>query len=187
MPGATRGPSTSRPQTTVAARRVNAFLTNLGRGDARSGAHSPNRMRSTRPLATVPPVSPDAMPAHTDLLRSGRRRDRPRHSHSAQPNTKTTGPPPLRSRQGRGRTDESLRTRIDSVLATTSIDWPTGPTQFCCAADVNNDGAVDFQDLNNIISDFLLSGDALPSDINGDGRVDLADLNFVLSSYLGPC
>ncbi len=50
-------------------------------------------------------------------------------------------------------------------------------------ADVNHDDAVDFADLNLVVSFFNMFGDDLPGDANEDGAVDFADLNLVVSFF----
>ena len=49
--------------------------------------------------------------------------------------------------------------------------------------DANGDGAVDFLDLNIVLSDFARSGSALRGDLNRDNAVDFLDLNEVLSFF----
>ncbi len=49
--------------------------------------------------------------------------------------------------------------------------------------DTNGDGVVDFEDLNNVLSDFNASGAGLAGDLNLDGVVDFADLNEVISFF----
>lgn len=58
-----------------------------------------------------------------------------------------------------------------------------------CLADANNDNAVDFADLNVVLSAFGQTGDAgfVSADVNTDGVVNFADLNTVLSVYGGSC
>lgn len=56
-----------------------------------------------------------------------------------------------------------------------------------CPGDVNGDGAVDFLDLNIVLSAFNTSGDVVPGDIDLDGEVDFADLNLVLNSFNENC
>jgi hypothetical protein len=49
--------------------------------------------------------------------------------------------------------------------------------------DTNGDGAVDFEDLNNVLSDFNVSGEGLPGDLDRDGSVGFDDLNEVVSFF----
>ncbi len=49
--------------------------------------------------------------------------------------------------------------------------------------DTNGDGAVDFEDLNNVLSEFNMSGDGLIGDLNRDGVVSFEDLNEVVSFF----
>lgn len=56
-----------------------------------------------------------------------------------------------------------------------------------CPGDVNGDGAVDFLDLNTVLSAFNTSGDVVPGDLDLDGDVDFADLNMVLNSFNESC
>lgn len=51
------------------------------------------------------------------------------------------------------------------------------------AGDVNGDGAVDFTDLNILLSEFGDIGAGLQADLDGDGDVDFSDLNVVLSAF----
>jgi hypothetical protein len=53
------------------------------------------------------------------------------------------------------------------------------------AGDTNDDGIVDFTDLNNILSDFGDAGAGTEwlTDLDGSGTVDFADLNAVLSNF----
>ncbi len=71
-----------------------------------------------------------------------------------------------------------------------------GPAAFvffglpACAPDANYDRAVDFLDLNRLLSQFGLSGTApngLDADVNHDSVVDFLDLNLILSAYGSPC
>lgn len=52
-----------------------------------------------------------------------------------------------------------------------------------CLGDTNSDFAIDFADLNNVLSQFNLVGMGLSADVNCDGIVNFADLNIVLSYY----
>lgn len=63
---------------------------------------------------------------------------------------------------------------------------PTGALGFC-AGDGNFDLAVNFADLNNVLSQFGQSGLFLAGDVNGDGIVNFADLNLVLSNFGAVC
>lgn len=58
-----------------------------------------------------------------------------------------------------------------------------------CLADANIDNAVDFADLNAVLSAFGQTGDAgfVSADVNTDGVVNFADLNAVLSAYGASC
>ncbi len=52
--------------------------------------------------------------------------------------------------------------------------------------DANNDGTVDFADLNAVLASFGVNGffpGLLPGDVNNDGTVDFADLNAVLANF----
>jgi hypothetical protein len=53
------------------------------------------------------------------------------------------------------------------------------------AGDTNDDGIVDFTDLNNLLSDFGDAGEGTEwlTDLDGSGTVDFADLNAVLSNF----
>jgi hypothetical protein len=52
-------------------------------------------------------------------------------------------------------------------------------------ADINNDGIIDFLDLNEALSCFNLPAEhgCAAADVNGDGVVDVADLNQVISNF----
>ncbi len=52
-----------------------------------------------------------------------------------------------------------------------------------CPGDANGDGAVNFADLNIVLSQFGQSGAGLAGDVTGDGSVTFADLNLVLSQF----
>jgi hypothetical protein len=56
---------------------------------------------------------------------------------------------------------------------------------FLLAGDTNADGLVNFNDLNDILSNFGASGapDFIGADLNGDGVVNFADLNIVLGNF----
>lgn len=54
-----------------------------------------------------------------------------------------------------------------------------------CPGDVNDDGLVDFSDLNAVLSSFGQTGAPLLGDDNADGAVDFTDLNAVLSRFGG--
>lgn len=56
-----------------------------------------------------------------------------------------------------------------------------------CPADVNDDGTVDFADLNYVLSDYNRAGAGLPGDVNFDGAVTFDDLNEVLGVYNMAC
>ncbi len=72
-----------------------------------------------------------------------------------------------------------------SVSSAAGVDW-TDPV-LPCPGDTNGDNVVDFADLNNVLSDYLMSGPGLAGDANGDGVVNFEDLNLVLSFYLVAC
>ncbi|MHC4911023.1 MAG: hypothetical protein ACYTF9_15050, partial [Planctomycetota bacterium] len=55
-----------------------------------------------------------------------------------------------------------------------------------CPADTNGDGAVDVQDLTNVILDWGSDGSANGGDVTGDGTVDVSDLTDVILQW-GPC
>lgn len=54
-------------------------------------------------------------------------------------------------------------------------------------ADINNDGATDFVDLNIILAQFGQQGEGLLADLNNDNVVDSIDLNIVLALFAAPC
>lgn len=62
------------------------------------------------------------------------------------------------------------------------------PSRFLfCPGDTNGDAVVNFADLNNVLSDFGLTGPGLAGDVNGDEVVNFADLNLVLSFFGTNC
>lgn len=56
-----------------------------------------------------------------------------------------------------------------------------------CPGDVNRDGAVNFGDLNTVLSNFGVSSDPVAGDTNGDCVITFADLNVVLSAFGQSC
>lgn len=86
-----------------------------------------------------------------------------------------------------------LRTTVvfDGVTPNTDITGDLiGETVLICTecpGDTNSDMAVDFADLNNVLSQFNLVGMGHSGDVNCDGIVNFADLNLVLSYYNLPC
>jgi choice-of-anchor B domain-containing protein len=69
---------------------------------------------------------------------------------------------------------------VDDVLFTTKVCDPL------LEGDANNDGTVDFADLNAVLASFGQSGfmpGLLPGDVNNDGVVDFADLNATLANF----
>lgn len=62
-----------------------------------------------------------------------------------------------------------------------------GPSQFTIGvrhvADTNRDAAVDFLDLNNVLSAFGQTGAGLVGDADENGLVDFVDLNLVLGAF----
>jgi hypothetical protein len=67
--------------------------------------------------------------------------------------------------------------------------WNGCPTQEVsnCPGDANGDNAVNFADLNAVLSDFGLIGGDFVGDVNNDGCVNFADLNEVLSTFGAEC
>lgn len=65
----------------------------------------------------------------------------------------------------------------------------SAPADFTTAlvGDINNDGEVNFTDLNQLIFQYGAVGPNNPADINGDGTVDFGDLNQLLSNYNQTC
>jgi hypothetical protein len=59
------------------------------------------------------------------------------------------------------------------------------PAHFVAAllGDTNGDGACNFVDLNNVLSQFGMSGPTLTGDVSGDNQVNFVDLNIVLSFF----
>lgn len=60
-------------------------------------------------------------------------------------------------------------------------------TPIPCEGDTNGDNAVNFTDLNSVLSAFGMTGDGLEGDVNGDGVVNFEDLNVVLSNFGADC
>lgn len=58
-----------------------------------------------------------------------------------------------------------------------------------CPGDANGDGAVNFVDLNIVLTEYGMSGPpgSLPGDLSGDGAVDFNDLNIVLTRFGSAC
>lgn len=56
-----------------------------------------------------------------------------------------------------------------------------------CPGDATFDSAVNFSDLNAILSSFGQSGAGLPGDVDCDGDVDFTDLNETLASFGADC
>ena len=56
-----------------------------------------------------------------------------------------------------------------------------------CLGDVDQNGAVNFADLNQVLSSFNASGPCILGDTNGDGVTDFQDLNNVLSFFNTNC
>lgn len=56
-----------------------------------------------------------------------------------------------------------------------------------CPGDSNADNAVNFTDLNAVLSAFGQAGDGLPGDLNADCQVGFADLNLILSRFGSEC
>lgn len=53
--------------------------------------------------------------------------------------------------------------------------------------DANDDGVINFEDLNIVLSQFEQTGENLQGDVTGNGVVDFLDLNFVIVLYGSPC
>ncbi len=88
-------------------------------------------------------------------------------------------------------TAEPPRIEIDPVSAEQGCQQITlairaVPT---CEADLDGDGAVNFADLNEVLSSFGASGQPglVRGDANTDGATNFADLNLVLASFGATC
>ncbi|MBL0921194.1 MAG: hypothetical protein IBJ10_03585, partial [Phycisphaerales bacterium] len=62
-----------------------------------------------------------------------------------------------------------------------------GECEQICLADLDADGAVDFNDLNILLDHYQAVGLGFAADIDGDGKVDFADLNLLLGAFNQPC
>ncbi len=62
-----------------------------------------------------------------------------------------------------------------------------GSVSSYCPGDANNDGIVNFFDLNILLGTYATSGVDLPADANGDGEIDFADLNLLLGNFGQGC
>ncbi|MGD9693817.1 MAG: hypothetical protein AB7G17_06885 [Phycisphaerales bacterium] len=62
-----------------------------------------------------------------------------------------------------------------------------GTVESACAGDANEDRAVNFQDLNIVLSEFGQGEAWFEGDVNADGVVDFRDLNIVLSAFGAVC
>lgn len=67
------------------------------------------------------------------------------------------------------------------------IDLIVTFTPIACLGDANGDSAVNFSDLNIVLSAFGQSGVGLPGDVNLDDEVNFSDLNLVLSTFGTTC
>ncbi|MGP1311187.1 MAG: hypothetical protein ACTS27_13420, partial [Phycisphaerales bacterium] len=56
-----------------------------------------------------------------------------------------------------------------------------------CTGDTDFDRAVNFTDLNAVLSNFGAQDITSPADLNASGVVDFADLNLVLSAFGTNC
>ena len=75
----------------------------------------------------------------------------------------------------------------DGASLTQIADATTG-TLHCCPGDATGDGAVDFNDLNVVLSRWNQAGPAgTNGDVTMDGVVDFNDLNEVLSNWSADC
>lgn len=74
----------------------------------------------------------------------------------------------------------------DTIMADVGIDR----IRFhpVCPGETNGDDVIDFGDLNNVLSNFGVTGMAgVPGDVNNDGAVNFADVNIVLSVFGSTC
>lgn len=79
------------------------------------------------------------------------------------------------------------------VVGGPSLDWALADAGAAAVheigrrdGDTNGDGAVDFIDLNQVLSDYGVMGFLL-GDVNVDGQVNFVDLNIVLSAFGSDC
>lgn len=62
-----------------------------------------------------------------------------------------------------------------------------GPVSSYCPGDANNDGIVNFFDLNLMLGTYGQTGEDLNADANGDGEVTFDDLNLLLGGFGQAC
>lgn len=60
-------------------------------------------------------------------------------------------------------------------------------TEQTCPEDLDDDGDIDFADLNRLLNNFNVAGPGLEGDVDGDNDVDFADLNTLLSVFNTEC
>lgn len=65
-------------------------------------------------------------------------------------------------------------------------DYPEQPAPNPCPNDLNNDGAVDAQDLAQMLAAWGIEYACLPGDLNGDFVIDNQDIAILLADW-GPC
>ncbi|MBL0921683.1 MAG: hypothetical protein IBJ10_06090 [Phycisphaerales bacterium] len=63
----------------------------------------------------------------------------------------------------------------------------SGAVSTYCPGDANNDGVVNFADLNVLLGTYGLTGVDLPADANGDGNITFDDLNLLLGGFGQAC
>ncbi|MGD9693673.1 MAG: hypothetical protein AB7G17_06530 [Phycisphaerales bacterium] len=69
------------------------------------------------------------------------------------------------------------------VIDNLTVDFTPIP----CFGDANNDGLVNFSDLNIVLSNYGQSGVGAAGDLNLDDVVNFTDLNLLLSNFGAPC
>jgi hypothetical protein len=77
---------------------------------------------------------------------------------------------------------QNLRINIGAYGGTNQASIP--PYDWSLCADADNDGTVNFVDLDRITSNWLVSGSELTEDLNRDGIVNLADFALLANEWL---
>ncbi len=76
----------------------------------------------------------------------------------------------------------NLRVNMGAFGGTTQAS--IAPHGWVLLADLNNDGIVDFLDLDRQLEDWLAGKDELPGDLNRDGSIDMTDYGILAENWL---